>query len=299
MWENYLYFYSIVISSDPPHLSPLINHLMASSTVRCVNLEGKKNMSFMHNQKKGFKVFWRWQTIYHTMWSSHLKTTQMSTISTVVYFDHCNKCSMKERDWCSAWEGQGAFMLLCVNQSTNQSNHFRLHSGSALSKLSMYKQYYLYLDPSLIVSCNRAGVPLTAKPQIISTLMTPGLQIIWSAKVSDGRGSWLLRQILFGVAHSCIREIYILMYCCSPKLYWIELNRNWCYHTVWGVCLVSESMPMDTEVYESPYADPDELRTSTVDRKQLFLEDGELGSGNFGTVMKGIYKMRKYVTFTA
>uniref|UniRef100_A0A8C4I275 Tyrosine-protein kinase n=1 Tax=Dicentrarchus labrax TaxID=13489 RepID=A0A8C4I275_DICLA len=59
--------------------------------------------------------------------------------------------------------------------------------------------------------------------------------------------------------------------------------------------LVSDmcAMPMDTEVYESPYADPDELRSSTVDRKQLFLEDGELGSGNFGTVMKGIYKMRK------
>ncbi|KAG9353794.1 hypothetical protein JZ751_011918 [Albula glossodonta] len=55
----------------------------------------------------------------------------------------------------------------------------------------------------------------------------------------------------------------------------------------------AEAMPMDTEVYESPYADPDELRTSTVDRKQLILEDGELGSGNFGTVMKGIYKMRK------
>lgn len=55
----------------------------------------------------------------------------------------------------------------------------------------------------------------------------------------------------------------------------------------------AEAMPMDTEVYESPYADPDELRSSTVDRRQLFLEDGELGSGNFGTVMKGIYKMRK------
>ncbi|XP_061118910.1 tyrosine-protein kinase SYK isoform X1 [Conger conger] len=54
-----------------------------------------------------------------------------------------------------------------------------------------------------------------------------------------------------------------------------------------------EAMPMDTEVYESPYADPDELRTATVDRKQLILEDGELGSGNFGTVLKGVYKMRK------
>ncbi|XP_019898248.2 tyrosine-protein kinase SYK isoform X1 [Esox lucius] len=66
------------------------------------------------------------------------------------------------------------------------------------------------------------------------------------------------------------------------------------YETRGPNSLVSrESMPMDTEVYESPYADPDELRTSTVDRSQLFLEDGELGSGNFGTVMKGIYKMRK------
>ncbi|KAK1800221.1 hypothetical protein P4O66_000268 [Electrophorus voltai] len=55
----------------------------------------------------------------------------------------------------------------------------------------------------------------------------------------------------------------------------------------------TEAMPMDTEVYESPYADPDELRSTTVDRKDLYLEDGELGSGNFGTVLKGIYNMRK------
>ncbi|KAJ3604868.1 hypothetical protein NHX12_026920 [Muraenolepis orangiensis] len=54
-----------------------------------------------------------------------------------------------------------------------------------------------------------------------------------------------------------------------------------------------EAMPMDTEVYESPYADPDELRNATVKREHLFLEDGELGSGNFGTVIKGIYKMKK------
>lgn len=50
---------------------------------------------------------------------------------------------------------------------------------------------------------------------------------------------------------------------------------------------------MATEVYESPYADPDELRSTKVDRKDLILEDGELGSGNFGTVLKGIYQMRK------
>lgn len=54
-----------------------------------------------------------------------------------------------------------------------------------------------------------------------------------------------------------------------------------------------EALPMDSSFFESPYADPEELRSSTVDRKLLHLEDGELGSGNFGTVMKGIYKMRK------
>ncbi|NXD46176.1 KSYK kinase, partial [Copsychus sechellarum] len=53
--------------------------------------------------------------------------------------------------------------------------------------------------------------------------------------------------------------------------------------------------PMDTEVYESPYADPDEIKPKnvTLDRKLLTLEEGELGSGNFGTVKKGLYKMKK------
>ncbi|XP_064032933.1 tyrosine-protein kinase SYK isoform X2 [Pogoniulus pusillus] len=56
-----------------------------------------------------------------------------------------------------------------------------------------------------------------------------------------------------------------------------------------------EALPMDTEVYESPYADPDEMRPKnvTLDRKLLTLEEGELGSGNFGTVKKGFYRMRK------
>ncbi|NXI88869.1 KSYK kinase, partial [Rhipidura dahli] len=61
------------------------------------------------------------------------------------------------------------------------------------------------------------------------------------------------------------------------------------------VCDQREALPMDTEVYESPYADPDEIKPKnvTLDRKLLTLEEGELGSGNFGTVKKGFYKMKK------
>ncbi|KAJ7335628.1 hypothetical protein JRQ81_013569 [Phrynocephalus forsythii] len=56
-----------------------------------------------------------------------------------------------------------------------------------------------------------------------------------------------------------------------------------------------EALPMDTEVYESPYADPEEVKAKnvTLDRSLLTLEEHELGSGNFGTVKKGTYEMRK------
>ncbi|XP_045326259.1 tyrosine-protein kinase SYK isoform X2 [Leopardus geoffroyi] len=62
-----------------------------------------------------------------------------------------------------------------------------------------------------------------------------------------------------------------------------------------------EALPMDTEVYESPYADPEEIRPKEVylDRKLLTLEDDELGSGNFGTVKKGYYQMKKVVKTVA
>nr|XP_031297919.1 LOW QUALITY PROTEIN: tyrosine-protein kinase SYK-like [Camelus dromedarius] len=62
-----------------------------------------------------------------------------------------------------------------------------------------------------------------------------------------------------------------------------------------------EALPMDTEVYESPYADPEEIRPKEVylDRKLLTLEDKELGSGNFGTMKKGYYQMKKVVKTVA
>ncbi|XP_074222364.1 tyrosine-protein kinase SYK [Camelus bactrianus] len=62
-----------------------------------------------------------------------------------------------------------------------------------------------------------------------------------------------------------------------------------------------EALPMDTEVYESPYADPEEIRPKEVylDRKLLTLEYKELGSGNFGTVKNGYYQMKKVVKTVA
>ncbi|XP_069505642.1 tyrosine-protein kinase ZAP-70 [Ambystoma mexicanum] len=54
-------------------------------------------------------------------------------------------------------------------------------------------------------------------------------------------------------------------------------------------------LPMDTSVYESPYSDPDELkdRKLFLPRSSLMIDEVELGSGNFGSVKKGVYKMKK------
>nr|XP_033784801.1 tyrosine-protein kinase SYK isoform X1 [Geotrypetes seraphini]XP_033784810.1 tyrosine-protein kinase SYK isoform X1 [Geotrypetes seraphini] len=56
-----------------------------------------------------------------------------------------------------------------------------------------------------------------------------------------------------------------------------------------------DALPMDSASYVSPYADPEEIRPKTIylKREQLILDDIELGSGNFGTVKKGIFKMTK------
>ncbi|KAL4634763.1 tyrosine-protein kinase ZAP-70 isoform X1 [Arapaima gigas] len=55
------------------------------------------------------------------------------------------------------------------------------------------------------------------------------------------------------------------------------------------------TMPMDTSVYESPYSDPEALKEKKLflKRDQLMIDEVELGSGNFGCVKRGVYKMRK------
>lgn len=52
---------------------------------------------------------------------------------------------------------------------------------------------------------------------------------------------------------------------------------------------------MDTESYVSPYSDPEELKDKKLylKRECLMIDEVELGSGNFGCVKKGVYKMRK------
>lgn len=54
-------------------------------------------------------------------------------------------------------------------------------------------------------------------------------------------------------------------------------------------------MPMDTQEFTSPYDDPEELKEKKLflKREQLMIDEVELGSGNFGCVKKGVYKMRK------
>nr|XP_028569506.1 tyrosine-protein kinase ZAP-70 [Podarcis muralis] len=54
-------------------------------------------------------------------------------------------------------------------------------------------------------------------------------------------------------------------------------------------------LPMDTSCYESPYSDPEELKEKKLflKRNNLIVEDMELGAGNFGSVRKGVYKMKK------
>ncbi|XP_062888787.1 tyrosine-protein kinase ZAP-70 [Mobula hypostoma] len=54
-------------------------------------------------------------------------------------------------------------------------------------------------------------------------------------------------------------------------------------------------LPMDTESYVSPYSDPEELKDKKLylNRDCLLIDEVELGSGNFGCVKKGVYKMRK------
>ncbi|XP_020636436.3 tyrosine-protein kinase ZAP-70 [Pogona vitticeps] len=62
-----------------------------------------------------------------------------------------------------------------------------------------------------------------------------------------------------------------------------------------GIGKKTRILPMDTSCYESPYSDPEELkdRKLFLKRDHLIIDEVELGAGNFGSVRKGVYRMRK------
>lgn len=53
------------------------------------------------------------------------------------------------------------------------------------------------------------------------------------------------------------------------------------------------SLPMDHDAFISPYDDPNECKKKTlfIKRDKLMIDEVELGSGNFGCVKKGVFKM--------
>ncbi|XP_050973815.1 tyrosine-protein kinase ZAP-70 [Labeo rohita] len=53
------------------------------------------------------------------------------------------------------------------------------------------------------------------------------------------------------------------------------------------------SLPMDHDAFTSPYDDPNECKKKTlfIKRDKLMIDEVELGSGNFGCVKKGVFKM--------
>ncbi|ROI46682.1 Tyrosine-protein kinase ZAP-70 [Anabarilius grahami] len=53
------------------------------------------------------------------------------------------------------------------------------------------------------------------------------------------------------------------------------------------------SLPMDHDAFVSPYDDPNECKKKTlfIKRDKLMIDEVELGSGNFGCVKKGVFKM--------
>lgn len=55
------------------------------------------------------------------------------------------------------------------------------------------------------------------------------------------------------------------------------------------------ALPMDHDAFTSPYDDPNECKKKTlfIKRDKLMIDEVELGSGNFGCVKKGVFKMER------
>lgn len=50
-----------------------------------------------------------------------------------------------------------------------------------------------------------------------------------------------------------------------------------------------EVLPMDCSGF-NPYNNPNDIKRFNIQRSQLLVDEVELGSGNFGSVKKGVFK---------
>lgn len=63
--------------------------------------------------------------------------------------------------------------------------------------------------------------------------------------------------------------------------------------SVGAVPVDPEALPMDCSGFVNTYHNPNDLKKFNIQRSQLMIDELELGSGNFGSVKKGVFKTEK------
>ncbi|KFP74528.1 Tyrosine-protein kinase SYK [Apaloderma vittatum] len=200
------------------------------------------------------------------------------------------KFLIRERD------GNGSYALCLLNDGKvlhyridrDKTGKLSIPDGKKFDTLWQLVEHYSYKPDGLLriltIPCPQLGSENDEKPAIHQIAV---LLLSWAGGGIISR----LKSYTFPkagskkVPHSIFRFLTDYNHCGLSKCNFTESQNG----------DQREALPMDTEVYESPYADPDEMKPKnvTLDRKLLTLEEGELGSGNFGTVKKGFYRMKK------
>ncbi|NXN41913.1 KSYK kinase, partial [Rhinoptilus africanus] len=198
--------------------------------------------------------------------------------------------SIRERD------SNGSYALCLLNDGKvlhyridrDKTGKLSIPEGKRFDTLWQLVEHYSYKPDGLL---RVLTIPCPQLGSENATLVIAGSKLIWAGGGIISR----LKSYTFPKAGS--KKV--------PHIVFLGVMRSFFFnavpqqeHPVFLILLFCDqidALPMDTEVYESPYADPDEMKPKnvTLDRKLLTLEEGELGSGNFGTVKKGFYKMKK------
>ncbi|NXO11191.1 KSYK kinase, partial [Oriolus oriolus] len=208
------------------------------------------------------------------------------------------KFLIRERD------SSGSYALCLLNEGKvlhyridrDKTGKLSIPDGKRFDTLWQLVEHYSYKPDGLLrvltVPCPQHGSENGESCSLkLSNQITAGSKLFWAGGGIISR----LKSYTFPKAGS--KKVPHILFLEGPFLYNFWHTKILMQISIFlqMKCDQREALPMDTEVYESPYADPDEIKPKnvTLDRKLLTLEEGELGSGNFGTVKKGFYKMKK------